>query len=122
MTVTNLLYTKYNLDQQKDTMAGQQQMPAMKWMMYLMPVIFIFVLNDYASGLNYYYFLSSVTSIVIMLILRRVIKDEKVLAQLKEYAATAKPSKKSNLMARLEEMQRQQEELQRRRQDIGKKR
>lgn len=122
MTITNLLYTKYNMDQQKDTMAGQQQMPAMKWMMYLMPLIFIFILNDYASGLNYYYFLSSVTSILIMLILRRVIKDEKVLEQLKAYAASAKPKKKSSMMARLEEMQRQQEELQRRRQEAQRKR
>lgn len=122
MTLTNLLYTKYNMDQQKDTMAGQQQLPAMKWMMYLMPLVFIFILNDYASGLNYYYFLSSVTSILIMLILRRVIKDEKVLAQLNAYAASAKPRKKGSMMARLEEMQRQQEELQRRRQAAQKKR
>ncbi len=121
MTITNLLYTKYNMDQQKDTLAGQQQMPMMKWMMYLMPIIFIFVLNDYASGLNYYYFLSSLTSILIMIILRRVVKDEKILAELNAYAASEKPKKKSGMMARLEEMQRQQEELQRRRQSAGRK-
>ena len=51
MTVTNILNTKYTM-QQQDT-GAQPQMAAMKWMMYLMPIMFLFVLNDYPSGLNY---------------------------------------------------------------------
>lgn len=118
MTVTNILNTKYNMSQQ-DT--GQQQMPGMKLMMYIMPVMFIFILNDYASGLNYYYFLSALISIAIMIILRKTVDENKILEQLKQYAATAKPKKKSGLMARLEEMQRQQEELAKQRQQRTKK-
>lgn len=118
MTVTNILNTKYNMSQQ-DT--GQQQMPGMKLMMYIMPVMFIFILNDYASGLNYYYFLSALISIAIMIILRKTVDDNKILETLKQYAATAKPKKKSGLMARLEEMQRQQEELAKQRQKGTKK-
>ncbi len=118
MTVTNILNTKYNMAQQ-DT--GQQQMPGMKVMMYIMPVMFIFILNDYASGLNYYYFLSAIISIAIMIILRKTVDDNKILETLKQYAATAKPKKKSGLMARLEEMQKQQEELAKQRQQGGKK-
>ena len=122
MTVANLVFTKYNMDQQKGTMTDQSQMKMMKWMMYLMPVFFIFVLNNYASGLNYYYFLSSLTSILIMIILRRVVKDDKILAKLNEYATTAKPEKKGGIMARLGEMQRKQEELQRKQAEIRQQR
>ena len=57
MTVTNILNTKYTMTMQ-DT-GAQPQMAAMKWMMYLMPIMFLFVLNDYPSGLNYYYFVST---------------------------------------------------------------
>lgn len=113
MTITNILNTKYSMSQQ-DT--GQQQMPGMKVMMYIMPVMFIFILNDYASGLNYYYFLSSLIGILTIIILRKTVNETKILEQLKEYAATAKPKKKSGLMARLEEMQRQQEETAKQRQ------
>ncbi len=112
MTITNILNTKYNMNQQ-DT--GQQQMPGMKMMMYAMPVMFIFVLNDYASGLNYYYFLSGLISILIMVLMRRFIDDDKILAQLQKYADTAKPKKKSSFMQKLEDMQKQQETLQKQR-------
>ncbi len=118
MTVCNILNTKYNMSQQ-DT--GQQQMPGMKLMMYIMPVMFIFILNDYASGLNYYYLLSSLISILTIIVLRKTVKDEKLLAKLNQYAATAKPKKKSGLMARIEEMQRQQEDATKKRQQGSKK-
>ena len=98
---------------QQDT--GQQQMPGMKMMMYAMPLMFIFVLNDYASGLNYYYFLSGLISILIMVAMRRFVNDDKILAQLQKYADTAKPKKKSSFMQKLEDMQKQQEVLQKQR-------
>lgn len=107
MTVTNIIYTKFNMDM---TNTGQQQMPGMKWMMYLMPVIFLFLLNDYPSGLTYYYFLSLLMTILLTLAFRYMIDEEKVLAKLE--ANKAKPKKKSGFMARLEEAQRiQQQQL-----------
>ena len=54
MTITNIIYTKYNMDM---TNTGQQQMPGMKLMMYLMPLMFLVFFNQYASGLTYYYFI-----------------------------------------------------------------
>ena len=54
MTITNLIYTKINMQ----NTAGQQQMPGMKFMMYLMPVMFLVFFNNYSAGLSYYYFLS----------------------------------------------------------------
>lgn len=106
MTVTNIIYTKFNMQM---TNTGQQQMPGMKWMMYLMPVIFFFVLNDYPSGLTYYYFLSLLITILLTLAFRYFVNEEKLLAKLE--ANKAKPKKKkSGFMARLEEAQRLQQQ------------
>ncbi|KAA6349163.1 Membrane protein insertase YidC [termite gut metagenome] len=104
MTITNILNTKYSMAQQT---SGQQQIPGMKWMMYLMPVMFLFVLNDYPSGLNYYYFISTLISIVTMIILRKATNEEKLLAQLE--INKAKPKKTTRFAARLAAMQQQQQ-------------
>ena len=53
-------------------------MPGMKAMMYIMPVMFLFIFNDYASGLSYYYFLSLLITIVQTYIFRHVIDEKKV--------------------------------------------
>ncbi|KAA6323784.1 Membrane protein insertase YidC, partial [termite gut metagenome] len=103
MTITNILNTKYSMAQQT---SGQQQIPGMKWMMYLMPVMFLFVLNDYPSGLNYYYFISTLISIVTMIVLRKATNDKKLLTQLE--ANKAKPKKTTGFAARLAAMQQQQ--------------
>ena len=52
MTVTNIIYTKLNMS--TTATADQPGGSMMKWMMYLMPVFFMFMFNDYASGLSYY--------------------------------------------------------------------
>ncbi len=105
-SASNILNTMYTMKQQ-DT--GQQTVPGMKAMMYIMPVMFIFILNDYASGLNYYYFISALISIITMIVLRKVVDDNKLLAQLE--ANKNKPRKKSGLMAKMEAMQKEQERL-----------
>ena len=108
MTITNVIYTKFNMEM---TNTGQQQMPGMKWMMYLMPLIFLFVLNDYPSGLTYYYFLSLLITILLTVGFRFAVNEEKLLAKLQENKK--KPKKKSGFMARLEEAQRiQQQQMQ----------
>lgn len=106
MTITNIIYTKFNMDM---TGSGQQQMPGMKWMMYLMPLVFLFVLNDYPSGLTYYYFISLLITILMTLGFRYSINEEKLLAKLE--ANKNKPrKKKTGFMARLEEAQRIQQQ------------
>lgn len=105
MTVTNILYTYINMQNQPQ----QSSMPGMKWMMYLMPVMFLFFFNDYASGLSYYYFLSLLITIVQTYAFRFIIDEDKVKAQMK--ANAKKPRKKSGFMARLEEAQRQQQAM-----------
>ncbi|MCD8165674.1 MAG: membrane protein insertase YidC [Bacteroides sp.] len=106
MTVTTILNTKFTM-QQQDT--GQQQVPGMKWMMYLMPVMFLFILNEFPAGLNYYYLLSTLISVVTMIVLKKVTDDNKLLAQLE--ANKAKPKKQSSFSARLEAMQKEQERM-----------
>ena len=124
--VSNVLYSYMTMRQQKDQMVGQQaeQMKMMQWMMYLMPVMFFFMFNDYSSGLNFYYFISLFFSAAIMWALRKTTNDEKLLAILEANYQKNKnnPSKKpSGLAARLEAMQKQAEELQRQRQNQQKK-
>lgn len=109
MTITNIVYTKINMDSQ----ASGAQMPGMKWMMYLMPLMFLVFFNNYASGLSYYYFVSLLITILQTYAFRRFINEEKVLAKLKENQK--KPRKKSGFMARLEEAQKRQEAMMRER-------
>ena len=118
--VANVLYSYMTMRQQKDQMIGQQaeQMKMMQWMMYLMPVMFFFMFNDYSSGLNFYYFISLFFSAAIMWTLRKTTNGETLLAILEANYQKNKnnPTKKtSGLAARLEAMQKQAEELQKQR-------
>lgn len=115
MTITNIIYTKFNMDQ---TNTGQQQMPGMKAMMYMMPLMFLVFFNQNASGLSYYYFISTLITIVQTLIFRYTINEDKLLAKLE--ANKKKPAKKSGFMKRLEDAQRAQQE-QLKKQQKGKK-
>lgn len=115
MTVTNLLNTHYMMQQQDN--GSNPQMAAMKWMSYFMPVMFLFVLNDYPSGLNYYYFLSTLISVITTLVMRKMTNEEKLLAQLEANKKDLKKMKKTGFAARLEAMQKQQEELMKQQRD-----
>ena len=120
----NVLYNIMTMRQQKDQMVGAQaeQMKMMRWMMYLMPVFFFFMFNDYSAGLNFYYFISLFCSAAIMWILRKTTNDEKLLAILEARYQENKnnPQKMSGLAARLEAMQKQAEELKRQREQQKK--
>lgn len=98
-------------------MGNNPQMAAMKWMMYIMPVMFFFIFNEYASGLSYYYFISGLIGILTMWIMRRMTDEKKLLAQLEANKKEAKPGKTSGLMAKLEALQKEQERLQKERQE-----
>ena len=114
MTVTTLLNTKFMMQQQDN--GANPQMAAMKWMSYLMPLMFFFVLNDYPAGLNYYYFLSTLISVATTIVMRRMTDEKKLLAQLEANKKDPKKMNKTGFAARLAAMQKQQEELMRQRQ------
>ena len=99
MTISSVIYTRIN-----DQMMGssQTQMPGMKTMMYLMPVMFLFWFNDYSSGLSYYYLLANLLTFAQIYIIRATIDEKKLHAQIE--ANKKKPVKKSGFQKRLEDM------------------
>ncbi len=105
MTVSTIMYTKVNNDMMG---SSTQQMPGMKYMMYLMPIMFLGIFNNYAAGLSYYYFLANMITFGQMFIIRKTIDEKKIHAQLE--ANKKKPAKKkSGFQKRLEEMAKQQQ-------------
>ncbi|MGD9993084.1 MAG: membrane protein insertase YidC [Salinivirgaceae bacterium] len=103
MTVVNIVYMKFN-----DQMSmSNQQIPGMKMMMYMMPVMMLFWFNSYASALSYYYFLSLLITIIQTWAIRRTINDEEILAKLKAASANKKAPQKSKWQQRLEDMAKQ---------------
>lgn len=100
MTITTIISTAMN--QQS---LNSQSMPGMKTMMYMMPIMFLFILNSYSSGLSYYYFLANVITIGQTYLMRYFVDEDKIHAQLQ--ANKKKPVQKSNFQKRLEEMARQ---------------
>ena len=116
MTGTNILYNYITSKSQ----ASSQSMPGMKIMLYMMPLMFFFWFNNYASGLSYYYFIALLMTIAQTYISRMFITEDKVRATIA--ANAAKPKKKSKWMARLEEAQKLQQQQQKRQQGKGKRR
>lgn len=107
MTVTNIIYSKINMASQP---GANEQMQFMKWMMYLMPIMFMFIFNNYAAGLSYYYFVSLLITIIQTYIFRWTIDEKKLLEKLHaKRAKNERNPKKSGFMARLEKMQREQQ-------------
>ena len=109
MTAVNIIYTHITMQQQNT----DPNMKFMKYMMYAMPLMFLFIFNDYAAGLSYYYFLSLLLTIVQTMIFRWSIDDKKLLAEMEANAKkkAANPSKRSGFMARLEKMQQEQQRM-----------
>ena len=124
-----ILYSWFTMQQQKDQMVGQQadQMKMMSWMMYLMPLMFFFMFNDYSAGLNFYYFVSLFFSAAIMYALRKTTNEEKLLSILEARYQENKnnPKKMSGLAARMQAMQeyqqREQEKIRRQREELERK-
>ena len=100
MTISTIIYTRMN-NQLSGTNA---QMPQLKWMMYLMPVIFLFVLNSYASGLNYYYFLANIITFGQQFAFQKLVDDKKIHAQIQLNKLKPKANKVSGFQQKLEEM------------------
>jgi YidC/Oxa1 family membrane protein insertase len=100
MFVSTIIYTWMNsamLQPQQNT-----QMPGMKFMMYFMPVIFLAVMNSYAAGLSWYYFLANMITFLQTYAFKWVIDDKKIRAKIDENMK--KPVKVSNFQKKLEQM------------------
>jgi YidC/Oxa1 family membrane protein insertase len=106
MFVSTLVYTymNQNLMPQQNT-----QMPGMKFMMYFMPVIFLAVMNKYAAGLSWYYFLANMFTFLQNWIMKKMVSDESLRAKIE--ANMKKPVTKSNFQKRLEDMAKQRQQM-----------
>jgi YidC/Oxa1 family membrane protein insertase len=111
MAATTLVYTYINSG--NVTQPQQPGMPDMKVIMYIFPFMMIFFFNNYSAGLSYYYFISTLISIIIMFAIKHFFVDEDKLRQkmaAKKIKASATPKKKSKFQERLESMQKMQQE------------
>lgn len=108
MTVVNIVYMRMNNKNQPQN----DQMKSMQMMMYIMPVMFLFIFNSYSAALSYYYLIATLITIFQTWIIRKFVDDEKLLQKIE--LAKSKPLKKSKFRKRLEEMQRMQQQKQRR--------
>lgn len=88
--------------------ASQSQMPGMKTMMYIMPVMFMFMLNNWSSALTYYYFLANVITFGQNQLVKQFVDEEALRGKLK-MNQQKKPAakKKSSFQKRLEDMAKQ---------------
>ena len=99
MTVSTLLFTKLNMQM---TTASN---PQMKWMMYLMPVMFLGIFNNYSAGLSYYYFLSNMFGLGQQYMFKFFIDEDEIHRKLQENKKRpAKQQEKSGFQQRLEKM------------------
>ena len=100
MTVSTIISTKFS-----NPSGGQEQMPGMKSMMYMMPIMFMLILNNFSAGLTYYYFLANVISIIQTQVSRRSVNEAALLKKIEENKK--KPVKKSKWQQRLDEAAKQ---------------
>lgn len=106
MTLSTLGLTWFN----NQTTVGMQS--SMIVMSYAMPVVFMFVLNSLPAGLNYYYFLSNVASIIQQAIIRKTVDDSAIRRKLDENRVKIANKPKSGFAKRLEDAMKQAEEIQ----------
>ncbi len=99
MTVSTILYTRAN---QQLTGGGNAQMAQMKWIMYLMPIIFLGVFNNYSAGLSYYYFLANMVTFGQQYLFKFLVNEDEIHKRIQENKQ--KPSTKSKFQQRLEDM------------------
>lgn len=109
--VTMVIYFKFSGNMMQTP--KQEGMPDMRFMMYIMPVMFIFFLNSYASGLSWYYFVSNAINIGLVLLIKNVlIDDEKIHAKIQQNKKNPKKRKKSKWQQRLDDAMKQAQEQQ----------
>jgi YidC/Oxa1 family membrane protein insertase len=105
MTLSTLIMTYFN--NQVSGATGQ-----MKYIGYITPVIFLGALNSYPSGLNYYYFLANLFTFAQQYLIRFMVDDKKIHAQMQENKKKPEAKKKTGgFQARMEEMMRQKQQL-----------
>ena len=118
-TVVILIYTVMtsgNIQQ-----PTQEGMPNMKVLMYIFPITFLFFLNTSASGLSWYYFVSNAINILIILVIKYWILDEKKIHAQIQANKQKEPKKEGKFQKRMREMMEKAQEQQKVQQGPAKK-
>ncbi|MBK9400715.1 MAG: membrane protein insertase YidC [Bacteroidetes bacterium] len=97
MTISTILITMVNS-------SSAMTNPQMKWMMYLMPIVFLGVFNNYSAGLSYYYFLANVISIGQQFLFKSFVDDDEIHRKIQENKKRPAGQTKSKFQQRLEKM------------------
>ena len=95
MTISTIIYTHMNMQ-----LTGQNAQ--MKWIMYLMPVMFLGIFNNFSAGLSYYYFLANVISFGQQYLFKLAVNENAIHAKIQENKK--KPQTKSKFQQKLEQM------------------
>ncbi len=103
MTASTILYTWST--SQLSSVTGP-----MKTMQYLMPLIFMFVLNSFPAALTFYYFVSNLVTFGQQTLIRNFVDDEKIKRILEENKKKNATKKKSRFQERLEDAMKATEE------------
>ncbi|SEI97022.1 YidC/Oxa1 family membrane protein insertase [Dyadobacter sp. SG02] len=74
MTASSIGYAYYN-NQNTPTQPGPVNMKALG---YVMPLMFMFILNSFPAGLTFYYFVSNVVTIAQQLLIKRFVNEDKI--------------------------------------------
>ncbi|MBP5663522.1 MAG: membrane protein insertase YidC [Bacteroidales bacterium] len=109
MTISTIAYTYMNNKLMTPATGNSDQQKMMKWMMYIMPIMFLFMFNSFASALTYYYLLINLITFAQNGIFMLTVNQDKLRAQLLENMK--QPVKKSKWQQRMEEMMKQQQQL-----------
>jgi YidC/Oxa1 family membrane protein insertase len=105
MTASQLIY------QWQNTQMTSVEGP-MKSMGYVMPVVFMFLLNSFSAGLSFYYFISNLITFSQQAVIKRFVDEDKIKAIMDENRkkAASGTSKKSKFMSKLEDAMKASEE------------
>jgi YidC/Oxa1 family membrane protein insertase len=105
MTISTIMYTMMNNKMMSGGNSAMQQQ--MKWMGYIMPIVFLGVLNNYSAGLSYYYLLANLTSFGQQYLFKFFVDEKAIHAKIQANKKKVQSGKKSGFQARLEEMAKQ---------------
>jgi YidC/Oxa1 family membrane protein insertase len=110
MTATTIITTWQN--NQVSSVQGP-----MKSMGYIMPVMFMFILNNFSAGLSFYYFVANVVTFIQQAIIKRFVDETKIKAVMDEHRkkleAGGGGGTKSKFMSKLQEAMKASEEAKR---------
>lgn len=103
MTASTILTMKIS----SQASMSQSQMPGMKGMMYIMPVMFMFMLNSWSSALTYYYFLANIITFGQNQISKRFVDEDALRKKLHSNQKKSSVKKQSSFQKRLQDMAKQ---------------